>query len=78
MPTPAAALARRIVKAMQTCTSRTPQQWVPLETIAQIVMVSDAAFLIEALQVAVDRDWLVIEDSHGLCLTDAGCLFKEE
>ncbi|MEP7370481.1 MAG: hypothetical protein ABI662_12550 [Dermatophilaceae bacterium] len=72
MLTPAAALARRIVWAMQAYTSGEPQRWARVNTIAKIAMVSDEDFLRAALQVAVDQGWLVVEGGHSVCLTDTG------
>lgn len=72
MPTPTAALTRRIVRTVQSYTSGKPQQWVPTATIARLVMVKDEAFLDAALQVGIDQGWLIVEGGHSVCLTDEG------
>jgi hypothetical protein len=72
MPTPTAALARRIVGAVQTYTGGEPQRWARVNTIATIVMVSDDDVLHAALQIAVDQGWLLMEGGHSVCLTDEG------
>lgn len=72
MPTATAAMARRIVRTMQTYTGSMPQQWVPVATIARLVTVSDDDFPQATMQVGIDQGWLLVEGGHSICLTDAG------
>ena len=57
---------------MQSYCHGTALCWVPVHTMARIVMVSDDAFLRRALQIGIDQGWLLVEGGQSICLTEAG------
>lgn len=72
MPTRAETMALRIVFDLQNYTSNAPQRWAGLETIARRLMLTDPKATEAALALAVEKDWLIVEGGHSICLTDAG------
>jgi hypothetical protein len=61
------ALARQIVQALSTLSEGRPQVWRPIGELTGAISGAD-----EAVQVAVDQGWLVIERGHRIRLTDEG------
>lgn len=59
-------LALNIMREIHDATGGRPLQWRSLAGIA------DVAETQEAVQLAVDHGWLLIEGGHSICLTDAG------
>ena len=66
MPTDAETIALQVMRKLHNSTGGEPQQW---RAVADISAAGDAQ---EALQLAVDRGWLLVEGGHSICLTDAG------
>lgn len=66
MPSESEKLARHIVISLYNATGGRPQQWRALAGI------SETAETKAAVQMAVDRGWLLIERGHSICLTDEG------
>lgn len=66
MPSEVEKLARHIVNSLYETTEGRPQQW------RSLVGISETAEAKAAVQLAVDRGWLLIEGGHSICLTDAG------
>jgi len=66
MPTDSEKLARHIMWTLFSATVGRPQQW------RSISEISDAPETQEAVQLAVDRGWLLVEGGHSICLTDSG------
>ncbi|WP_289294539.1 hypothetical protein [uncultured Reyranella sp.] len=66
MPTDAEKIALQVMRALFNATGGRPQQW---RALAEI---SDTAEAHEAVQLAVDRGWLLVEGGHSICLTDTG------
>lgn len=66
MPSEVEKLARHIVNSMYETTGGRPQQW------RSLAGISETAETKAAVQLAVDRGWLLIEGGHSVCLTDAG------
>ena len=66
MPSETEKLARHIVASLYDATDGRPQQWRSLAGISETVATK------AAVQLAVDRGWLLIEGGHSVCLTDAG------
>lgn len=66
VPTSTESLALHIVRALYAATDGKPQAWRSLAGIAASTG-TDAA-----VQLAVDRGWLLLEGGHSVCLTDAG------
>lgn len=59
-------LARHIVQSLYDATDGRPQQWRGLAGFSDTRETSDAVSL------AVERGWLLLEGGHSVCLTDAG------
>ncbi len=66
MPSNIEALARHLVRALYDATDGRPQHW---RSLAGLGKGSDSA---AAVQLAIDRGWLLIEGGHSVCLTDEG------
>ena len=66
MPSEVEKLARHIVASLYATTGGRPQQW------RSLAGISETAEAKAAVQLAVDRGWLLIEGGHSICLTDAG------
>ncbi len=66
MPITAQKMALQVMRALFHATGGRPQHW---RALAEI---SDAGEVQEAVQLAVDRGWLLVEGGHSICLTDAG------
>ena len=64
--------ARHLVRALYNATDGRPQQWRMLAGFADMAEASDA------LQLAVDRGWMLVEGSHSICLTDDGRRLAEQ
>ena len=69
MPKQAETMARRLVRAIQSRTDGNAQQWLPVETAARLLVLKDDPRLEAALEVGVNRGWLIIEGGHSVCLT---------
>jgi hypothetical protein len=65
MPSETEALALHLVRTMYDATDGQPQEWCILEEL-------DAATT-DAIEFATTRGWVVVQGSHFVCLTDAGC-----
>lgn len=59
-------LARHIAASLYETTAGRPQQW------RSLAGISESNLTEAAVQLAVDRGWLLIEGGHSICLTDAG------
>lgn len=59
-------LARHILGSLYDATGGRPQQW------RSLAGISETRETAEAVQLAVDRGWLLIERGHSICLTDEG------
>ena len=66
MPSEVEKLARHIVNSLYESTGGRPQQW---RSLAGIYESEEAT---AAVQLAVDRGWLLVEGGHSICLTDEG------
>jgi len=66
MPSEVEKLARHIVNSLYEATGGRPQQWRSLAGISETTETK------AAVQLAVDRGWMLIEGGHSVCLTDAG------
>ena len=66
MPSKPEALALHIMRALYDATAGRPMQW------RSLAGISDVAETQEAVQLAVDRGWLLVEGGHSVCLTDEG------
>lgn len=66
MPGRTEALALHIMHTLHDATGGCPMQWRSLAGISDVVETQ------EAVQLAVDHGWLLIEGGHSICLTDAG------
>lgn len=64
--------ARHLVRALYTATEGRPQQW---RMLAGFMSLPEAR---DAVQLAVDRGWMLVEGSHSICLTDEGRRLAEE
>ena len=60
------ALALHLLRALYDATGGRPQQWRSLAGLWKGTE-SDAA-----VQLAIDKGWLLLEDGHSICLTDEG------
>lgn len=60
------ALALHIMRSLHDSTVGRPMQW------RSLAGISDVTEAQEAVQLAVDHGWLLIEGGHSICLTDAG------
>lgn len=58
--------ARHLVRALYIATEGRPQQWRMLAGFTSMPEASDA------IQLAVDRGWMLVEGNHSICLTDEG------
>lgn len=66
MPSQTESLARHIMRSLYDATDGRPQQW---RSLAGISETSEAE---AAVQLAVERGWLLVERGHSVCLTDEG------
>lgn len=66
MPSKPEALALHLMRALYDTTGGRPMQW------RSLAGISDAPETREAVQLAVDRGWLLVEGGHSVCLTDQG------
>lgn len=66
MPTKPETLALHLMRALHDATDGRPMQW------RSLAGISDVAETREAVQLAVDRGWLLVEGGHSVCLTDEG------
>jgi hypothetical protein len=66
MASKAKKLTLHIMRTLYVSTGGRPQQW------RSLAGLSDGGETQEAVQLAVDHGWLLIEDGHSICLTDAG------
>lgn len=66
MPAEPEALALHLMRALYDATDGRPMQWRSMAGIA------DGSETQEAVQLAVDRGWLLVEGGHSVCLTDEG------
>lgn len=66
MPSKPEALAFHLMRALYGATAGRPMQW------RSLAGISDVAETREAVQMAVDRGWLLVEGGHSVCLTDEG------
>lgn len=64
-------MARRLVRELYAYTGGRPLQWAPLNTIARRLVLDDQTANVIA-QNAADKDWLLFEGGHSICLTEAG------
>jgi len=60
------ALALHLMRTLYDSTGGRLMQW------RSLAGISDGGETQEAVQLAVDRGWLLIEGGHSVCLTDAG------
>lgn len=66
MPSKPKSLALHLMRSLYDATAGRPMQW------RSLAGISDVAETREAVQLAVDRGWLLVEGGHSICLTDAG------
>ena len=66
MPSKPEALALHIMRSLYDATGGRPMQW------RSLAGISDGGETQEAVQLAVDRGWLLVEGGHSVCLTDEG------
>jgi hypothetical protein len=66
MPSKAETSALRPVRVLYAATGGRPQQWRMLASLGATE--ADAA----GIAYAVEKDWLLIESEHSVCLTDVG------
>ena len=66
MPSKPESLALHIMRALYDSTGGRPMQW------RSLAGISDGGETQDAVQLAVDRGWLLVEGRHSVCLTDAG------
>lgn len=66
MPSKPETLALHIMRALYDATGGRPMQW------RSLAGLSDVAETREAVQLTVDRGWLLVEGGHSVCLTDEG------
>ena len=66
MPSKIEPLALHLMRALYDSTGGRPMQW------RSLAGISDVAETREAVQLAVDRGWLLVEGGHSVSLTDAG------
>jgi hypothetical protein len=71
MPSRADTLARRLVAELARVTGNRPMQYRMLSAIAAVLKFTDEQALAAAAQ-AEQQGWLLVEDGHSLCLTEAG------
>lgn len=66
MPSKPESLALHLMRALYDATGGRPMQW------RSLAGISDVAETQEAVQLAVDRGWLLVEGGHSVALTDEG------
>lgn len=66
MPSKTEALALHLMRALYDSTTGRPMQW------RSLAGISEGGVTQEAVQLAVDRGWLLVEGGHSVCLTDEG------
>jgi len=66
MPSKPETMALHLMRALYDSTAGRPLQW------RLLAGISDASETQEAVQLAVDRGWLLVEGGHSVCLTDEG------
>ncbi|WP_425065639.1 hypothetical protein [Reyranella sp.] len=59
-------LALHLIRALYDSTGGRPMQW------RSLAGISEGGETQEAVHLAVDRGWLLVEGGHSVCLTDAG------
>lgn len=65
-------LARRIVRDVYAFTSGKPMEWVPVETIARRLSLSDEVMVNQSIELARRKGWLDFAGGHSICLTEEG------
>ena len=70
-------IARRVVRDIMIYTRGLKMRWVPLETVARRLALTDAKAMSAALELAEAKGWLTVKDGESLCLTDAGRQFAK-
>lgn len=65
MPSETESLAVQLIRAVYNATDGRPMQWRSLQGL-------DAPESAEAVRYAVTRGWLLVQDKHSVCLTEAG------
>jgi hypothetical protein len=70
-------LARRLIRDIMIYTRGIKMRWVPLETVARRLVLTDANATAAALALAETNGWLTVKDGDSLCLTDAGRQFAK-
>jgi len=65
-------ISRRIVRDVYAFTRGAPMQWVPVETIARRLSLSDEAMTGQAIELARRKGWLDYAGGHSICLTEEG------
>lgn len=66
MPSKTETLALHLMRQLYDSTTGRPMQW------RSLAGISEGGETQEAVQLAVDRGWLLVEGGHSVCLTDAG------
>lgn len=66
MPSKPETLALHLMRTLYDSTAGRPMQW------RSLAGLSDDRETQEAVQLAVDRGWLLVEGGHSFCLTDEG------
>lgn len=72
MLTPAASLARKIVRDLHIYTRGRPMHWVPMDTVMRRLALKAGATTEAAFSHATSHGWLELKDPQGACLTTAG------
>lgn len=72
MPPDAESLARRIVGDLMIYTRGRPQQWVSIQTIERRLDLTDDETTDAALNMAMEKGWLLRKGEYSFGLTDAG------
>jgi hypothetical protein len=65
-------LARRLILDVMIYTRGIKMRWVPLETVARRLVLTNTDATAAALALAETKGWLTVKDGASLCLTDAG------
>lgn len=64
--------ATRLCKALQVDTANKPMAWRALSTMAVRARIRDPKAVVAAVTIAVQNEWLLVQDGHSIALTEAG------
>ncbi len=64
--------ANRLCLALQADTASRPNTWRMVHTIAVRARIKDPKAIDAAVKIAVENEWLLVEQGHSIALTEAG------